>query len=57
MGLAGASSEALALTKTQYEEFLGNPEKLTAVRDALKASPWPGRSAAAAAHTDRKVAI
>ncbi len=34
MGLTGASSEALASTKTAYETFLGDPENLKAVRAA-----------------------
>lgn len=37
MALKGASTEALAATKTAYEEFLGNPDNLAAVRVKLAA--------------------
>ncbi len=36
MALKGASTEALAATKSAYEAFLGSPENLQAVRDKLK---------------------
>ncbi|KXZ48820.1 hypothetical protein GPECTOR_25g405 [Gonium pectorale] len=38
MDLKGASSEALASTKTAYEAFLGDPTNLAAVRRALAAA-------------------
>uniref|UniRef100_A0A0G4GAJ1 Peptidase M3A/M3B catalytic domain-containing protein n=1 Tax=Chromera velia CCMP2878 TaxID=1169474 RepID=A0A0G4GAJ1_9ALVE len=36
MNLRGNSSDALAKTKTEYDEFLGDPENLKAVREFLK---------------------
>ncbi len=37
MGLEGASTEALARSKTDYETFLADPENLKVVREKLAA--------------------
>ncbi|GFR51274.1 hypothetical protein Agub_g13582 [Astrephomene gubernaculifera] len=50
MALKGASSDALASTKTAYEAFLGDPAHLAAVRAALAAATAaPGAAGEAAA--------
>lgn len=36
MGLAGASTAALAASKTAYDEFLADPANLSAVQERLK---------------------
>ena len=38
MALAGSSSEALARTKTEYENFLGDAAMLKEVRESMKVS-------------------